>query len=122
MTLWTVVQETHLVLAFLAALCAVIFSWTPNGRRVVNAVVVLQFLVGLVVAGVMGSTHQPIPPLIWLHLLIALAVLACYGMAIRYGKRAGGARPALLLSIIGLVLIFVNIWLGWTSAHGAGTV
>lgn len=112
MDLLRIVVEIHLVLAFLAALCAVIFSWTPNGRRVVNAVVGLQFLVGLVVAGVLGANHQPLPPTVWLHLLIALAILACYGMAMRYGKRAGGARPALYLSILGLLLILVNIWLG----------
>jgi FtsH-binding integral membrane protein len=114
-----IVVEIHLVLAFLAALCAVIFSWTPNGRRVVNAVVGLQFLMGLVVAGVLGANHQPLPPTVWLHLLIALAFLACYGMAMRYGRRAGGARPALYLSILGLLLILVNIWLG---ARVAGMV
>ncbi|HTZ55562.1 MAG TPA: hypothetical protein VMB20_10910 [Candidatus Acidoferrum sp.] len=107
-----VVVEIHLVLAFLSALCALIFSWTPNGRRVVNAVVALQFLMGLVVAGVLGANHEPLPPTVWLHLLIAMAILACYGVAMRLGKRAGGARPALLLSICGLVLILVNIWLG----------
>jgi hypothetical membrane protein len=114
-----VVVEIHLVLAFLSALCAVIFSWTPNGRRVVNAVVALQFLMGLVVAGVLGANHEPLPPTVWLHLLIAVVILACYGAAMRVGKRAGGARPALLLSILGLALILVNIWLG---ARVAGMV
>jgi hypothetical membrane protein len=115
----TVVVEIHLVLAFLSGLCALIFSWTPNGRRVVNAVVALQFLMGLVVAGVMGASHEPLPPLVWLHLLIAIAIMACYGMAIRAGKRAGGAGRALPLSVAGLILILVNIWLG---AHVAGMV
>ncbi len=107
-----IVKEIHLVLAFLSALCAVIFSWTPNGRRVVNAVVALQLVMGLVVAGVLGANHEPLPPTVWLHLLIAVVVLACYGMAMRLGKRAGGARRALFLSILGLALILVNIWLG----------
>jgi hypothetical membrane protein len=115
----SVVVEIHLVLAFLSGLCALIFSWTPNGRRVVNAVVALQFLMGLVVAGVMGANHEPLPPLVWVHLLVALAILACYGMAMRFGKRAGGARPALWLSILGLALILLNIWLG---ARVAGMV
>jgi hypothetical protein len=112
----TVVLEIHLVLAFLAALCAIIFSWTPNGRRVVNAVVALQFVVGLVLLAVMGASHLTIPPEVWLHLLVALAILACYGLAIRFGKRAGGARPALLLSLAGIVLIFINIVIGWRIA------
>ncbi|HTU71355.1 MAG TPA: hypothetical protein VMF11_13680 [Candidatus Baltobacteraceae bacterium] len=112
-----IVLEIHLVLAFLVALCAVVFSWTANGRRVVNAVVGLQFLVGLVAAAMLGANHLPIPPAVWLHLLIALAILASYGIAMRTGKRAGGARTALLYSIAGVVLVFLNIWLG---LHMAG--
>jgi hypothetical protein len=115
----SVVVEIHLVLAFLSALCALIFSWTPNGRRVVNAVVGLQFLMGLVVAGVLAANHEALPPLVWLHLVVAIAIMACYGSAMRVGKRAGGARTALWLSLAGLVLILVNIWLG---AHVAGMV
>jgi hypothetical protein len=113
------VVEIHLVLAFLSALCALIFSWTPNGRRVVNAVVGLQFIMGLIVAGTLGANHEPLPPTVWPHLLIAIVIMGCYGLAMRFGKRAGGARPALMLSILGLILIFVNIWLG---AHVAGMV
>jgi hypothetical protein len=114
-----VLLEIHLVVAFLAALCALVFSWNAIGRRVVNAVVGLQFLVGLAVAGSMGAAHVALPPVVWLHLVIALLVLGAYGMAMRAGKRAGGATRALVLSIAGLVLIFVNIWLGW---HMTGQV
>jgi len=123
----TVVLEIHLVLAFLAALCALVFSWTPGGRRVVNAVVALQFLVGVALAAVMGANHENLPPVLWLHLLIALAVLAAYGMAMRFGKRAGGSATALILSSIGLLLILVNILIGarmagmWPQAVGPGT-
>jgi|GEM_PF-2169947 hypothetical protein len=108
----SVVLETHLVVAFLAALCAVIFSWTANGRRVVNAVVGLQFLIGLVLAATMGAYHIQLPPAVWLHLLIALAALAAYGIAIRAGKQAGGASRALIFSIVGLVLVVLNIATG----------
>lgn len=115
----SVVVEIHLVLAFLSGLCALIFSWTPNGRRVVNAVVGLQFIMGLVVAGTLAANHEALPPTVWLHLLVAIVIMACYGMAMRLGKRAGGARPALVLSIVGLLLILANIWLG---ARVAGMV
>jgi hypothetical protein len=108
----SVVLEVHLVLAFLAGLCALIFSWTANGRRVVNAVVALQFLVGLALAALLGAKHVALPPAVWLHLLVALAALAAYGLAIRAGRRAGGASQALILSIIGLVLIVLNITMG----------
>lgn len=114
-----VILEIHLVLAFLAALCAVVFSWNTMGRRVVTAVVTLQFIMGLAVAGVMGASHMTLPPQVWLHLLVALAVLGLYGAAMGAGKRPGGNTRALILSLAGLVLLFVNIWLGW---HMAGRV
>jgi len=118
MTILPIVLEIHLVIAFLAVLCAVVFSWTPLGRRVVNAVVALQFLVGLSAAGIMGASHVALPPPIWGHLLIAVLALACYGMAMRFGKQAGGATRALLFSIAGLVLIVLNVVMGWRMAMG----
>jgi uncharacterized membrane protein YcaP (DUF421 family) len=114
-----IILEIHLVLAFLAALCALVFSWNVMGRRVVNAVVALQFVMGLVVAGAFGASHQPLPPLLWLHLAIGLVVLGAYGMAMRSGKRADGSSLALAYSVAGLVLLFLNIYLGW---HMAGRV
>lgn len=112
-----VLIEIHEVVAFLALLCAIIFSWTATGRRVVNAVVALQFLLGIALAAVMGANHAELPPLIWVHMLVAIAILGCYGMAMRFGKRAGGASLALVLSIAGLVLVALNVWLG---LHFAG--
>jgi uncharacterized membrane protein YcaP (DUF421 family) len=108
--------EIHLVVAFLVVLCALVFSWNDLGRRVVNAVASLQFLLGLILAGVMGAQHVPMPPRLWVHLLSALLVLAAYGMSIRFGKRAGGARTALTLSIVGFVLVFVTFYLGLSMA------
>lgn len=112
-----VVVDIHLAVAFLAALCALVFSWSPTGRRVVNAVVALQVIVGLVLAGVLGASHTPLPPTVWLHLIIALAIMACYGAAMRAGKQEGGSTRALLLSIAGLVLILINIALGMHVAR-----
>ncbi len=109
--------EIHEVVAFLAALCAIIFSWNVMGRRVVNAVVALQFLLGLAVAAVMGAQHLAMPALLWLHVLLGLAILAAYGLAMRFGKRAGGASSTLALSVAGLALVLVNIYLG---LHMAG--
>lgn len=114
-----VILEIHLVVAFLAALCAIVFSWNTRGRRVVNAVVALQFIVGLVAAGIMGANHEALPGQIWLHLVVALLALGAYGAAIGAGRRAGGASRAMVFSILGLVLVFANIWLG---IHMAGRV
>ncbi|MBV8637798.1 MAG: hypothetical protein JO322_06905 [Candidatus Eremiobacteraeota bacterium] len=114
----SVVLEIHLVVAFLLALCAIIFSWNQQGRRVVNAVAALQFIVGLVVAGMLGASHVPLPPQVWLHIIAALLILACYGMAMRFGKRAGGSGTAMAFSVAGLLLVLYNIYLGWTMAGG----
>jgi len=113
----SILTEIHQVVAFLAVLCAIIFSWNPNGRRVVSAVVALQFLLGLAVAGVMGAQHLAPPPSLWEHLALAVAILACYGLAMRFGKQAGGAVRALAFSVAGLLLVLLNVYLG---LHMAG--
>ncbi|MBV8116405.1 MAG: hypothetical protein JOZ01_00425, partial [Candidatus Eremiobacteraeota bacterium] len=103
-------------------LCAIIFSWNAQGRRVVNAVAALQFIVGLVAAGMLGSSHVPLPPQIWLHIIAALLILACYGLAMRFGKRAGGSGAAMAFSVAGLLLVLYNIYVGWTMAGGVTTL
>ena len=110
------ILEIHLVVAFLVVLCALVFSWNDLGRRVVNAVAALQFVLGLVLAGIMGANHIAMPRNLWLHIVSALLVLASYGMALRYGKRAGGAQTALTYSIVGFVLVFVTFYLGLRMA------
>jgi hypothetical protein len=115
-----VILEIHLVLAFLAALVGLIFSWNTMGRRVVNAVVTLQVLVGLGVAGVLGAQHVTLPKEVWLHLGIGIVALGLYGAALGAGKRTGGSSRALVLSVIGLLLIFTNIWLGYTMTMRGG--
>ncbi|HEV7180795.1 MAG TPA: hypothetical protein VGN11_13060 [Candidatus Baltobacteraceae bacterium] len=111
-----VLLEIHTVVAFLVVLCAVVFSWNDLGRRVVNAVAGLQFLLGLALAATMGASHMGMPPQLWLHLLCAILILAAYGLAMRFGKRAGGARTALALSVAGIVLVFVTFYLGLQMA------
>lgn len=112
MDVLSVILEIHLVVAFLLALCALIFSWEPRGLRVVNVVAGLQLLLGLVVAGLFGAGHRAMPPGLWLHIAIALLIVGAYGGAMRFSKRAGGRSAALGLGILGIVLIFWNIYLG----------
>lgn len=107
-----VLLEIHYVVAFLLILCALVFSWSVLGRRVVNVVAALQFLLGLALAGVAGANHIALPPLIWVHMLGSLLVLGAYGMAMRFGRRAGGARPALAFSIAGCALVLLTFYLG----------
>lgn len=113
----TILLETHQVVAFLAVLCAIIFSWNATGRRVVTAVVTLQLLLGLVIAGVSGAQHVAQPPALLWHVVIGVLVLGAYGLAMRFGKQAGGALRALVFSIVGLLLVLGNVYLG---LHMAG--
>jgi hypothetical protein len=105
--------EVHLGVAFLVVLCAIVFSWNNLGRRVVNAVAGLQVLIGLVAAGIIGAEHLPMPPALGLHVAVAIVILACYGMASRFGRRPGGGGRALVLSAIGLIAVLYNVYLGW---------
>jgi len=113
----SIVTTIHFVLGFLVLLCALAFSWNALGRRVMNAVVGLQFLCGLVLAGTYGMQHVPLPARIWEHAGLALVALIAYGMAMVFGKRPGGGRIALALSIVGLLCVCVAVYLG---LHMAG--
>jgi len=114
-----VVLEIHLAVGFLVALCALIFSWNSMGRRVMNAVLGLQVLIGLVVAGALGAAIAGFGGVVWAHIVFALLAVGAYGMSRRIGDRAGGARPGMALAVIGFLLVFATIYLG---LHMAGKV
>jgi hypothetical protein len=108
----TFASDVHFLLGFLVALCALVFSWNALGRRVINAVLGLQVLAGLLVLGIHLSRHEPFAPGLGWHIASALAAVACYGVASAFGRRAGGARPSLALSIVGLLLVMVAVTFG----------
>ncbi|MDQ2865925.1 MAG: hypothetical protein M3R51_06830 [Candidatus Eremiobacteraeota bacterium] len=114
-----ILLEIHYVVAFLLVLCAIVFSWTSLGRRVVSAVAILQLVLGITLAGLIGAKHVPLPPLIWLHILCTFVVLGSYGFAMRYGRRAGGARIALAFSVAGAFFIFLTFYIGLHMARVA---
>ncbi len=107
-----VMLTIHFALAWLVAICAVFFSWNALGRRVMNAVLGLQVLAGLIVAGLLGASHAPMPPLLIGHVLLGFAALIAYAVARRLGDRPGGAGRALIASIVGLLCIASAIYLG----------
>jgi len=115
----TFVLEAHLVLAFLVVFCAVVFSWNSMGRRVMSVVVGLQFLLGLVAAGMMGAAHETLSPVIFAHILCALGALIAYPLARRLGDRPGGGPTGMALGALGFVLVLVGFYLG---LHMAGRV
>jgi hypothetical protein len=114
----TTIIDIHFGLAFLVALCALIFSWNTMGRRVVNAVLGLQVLVGLVLAATMGMQHLPLPRgAVW-HIAGAIVALGLYGAASAAGKRAGGERTALILAVLGLIAVGCTLYLGMHMLAG----
>ena len=109
------VLDAHFIVAALVILCALVFSWNTMGRRVMVAVTGLQFLVGLVVAGV----YHPAGSVIWFHIAGALAAMVAYIFARRIGERPGKEGLAIALSILGLLLALGTFSLGITLARGS---
>ncbi|MBV8489323.1 MAG: hypothetical protein JO199_02245 [Candidatus Eremiobacteraeota bacterium] len=108
----TFVTDMHFLAGFLVALCAIVFSWNALGRRVINAVLGLQILIGLVALSMHLSGHEPVVPALGWHVAGALAAALCYGAASAVGRRAGGGGVSLGFSIVGLVLVLATMTLG----------
>jgi hypothetical protein len=107
-----IATSIHFGLAFLVALCALIFSWNSLGRRVMNVVLGIQVVVGFVVAGIMGANHVELPSLAIVHLAGGLIALGFYGAARPIGDRPGKAGVGLVLSILGLLTVAFTLYLG----------
>lgn len=108
----TAALDIHFVLAYLTALCALVFSWSSLGRRVINVVLGLQILAGLAVAGLLGANHLSLPRGAAFHIAAALAAIVFYGLASRAAKRPGGNRGTLVLSVLGLLCVAIALYLG----------
>lgn len=94
------VLEIHLAVGFLVVLCALIFSWNALGTRVMNAVVGLQFLIGIVLAALLGAAVRSLGGAFMLHAAFAVIAVGAYGMSMGL-RRKRGAKPALVASVIG---------------------
>lgn len=114
-----IVQEIHLGVAYLVVLGAIVFSWNSMGRRVMVALTGLQVGVGIVLAGIAGASHVALPPIVGLHIVLALLAMGAYIVARRMGDRPNGSAAALGASLLGIVLIVATIYLGF---HMAGRV
>jgi hypothetical protein len=106
-----IVLEIHLVVAFLVILLAVFLGWAQMGRRVMAAVIGLQVLIGLIVAGMLGASHVPLPPAVWSHVIGGLLAMFAYIFARRIADQ-GKTGIALALSAVGLLLVLATAWLG----------
>lgn len=108
-----VVLEIHLVIAYLVLLLALTIGWIQRGRRMMDAVLGLQMLLGVIVA----VTLRP-PPIVSAHILLALGAMAAYMVGKRVADR-GPSHIPLLMSALGLLLVVSTIWLGLRMV-GAG--
>jgi hypothetical protein len=112
----SVLNTVHFVLAFLVLLCAVVFGWSSRGRRVINAVLGLQFLCGVALAAWFASEQHALPAQLWPHLGATVAAMLAYGFARRLGDRDGGAPAGLGLSAAGLLCVCAALYLGLRMA------
>ncbi|HUY11320.1 MAG TPA: hypothetical protein VMV73_03565 [Candidatus Dormibacteraeota bacterium] len=106
--------DAHFIVAWLVIICALVFSWTTLGRRVMVAVTGLQILVGLIVAAVL---HPP-NPLIALHILGAVAAMVAYIFARRTGEKPEQRVLSIVLSAVGVLLVAATFSVGLTIARG----
>lgn len=105
------ILEIHWGFAFLVGVCAIVLGWTQLGRRVMAAVLGLQILIGIIAAALI----HPLPPIIFVHILTALLALAAYMVARRITERSGNGAVPLVLSGVGLVLVFATVYLGMNA-------
>ena len=101
-----VVLVIHLVVAYIVLLLALTIGWVQKGRRVMDAALGLQIVLGIILA----ATMRP-PPIVFAHILVALGAMAAYIFGKRIADR-GPSRVPMLMSALGLVLVLGAIWLG----------
>ena len=112
-----IIDEVHLVVAFLVLLCAIILGWVQTGRRVMAAIIGLQVLIGIVYAAMLGPALQSVGPRIAEHILGAFLAMGAYIIGRRLGANANSRVVPILLSALGLLLALCTAYLG-LKMHG----
>ncbi len=102
----------HLWIGFAVAALAVLAVWQRTGRRVTLYVTTLQIVVGvvLVVQGLRGP---------WYHYALAVLGWAGYMVANALSRRPGGARNALIVTVVSSLLILIAFGIGQQAVRGA---
>lgn len=104
-----VINEIHYGFAFLVLLCALLLGWVQLGRRVMIALIGVQFLIGLVYAGLLGKATPP--DVLW-HVLGAVLATVAYVAGRRLGDRSASPAVPIALSLLGLLLLVGTAWVG----------
>jgi hypothetical protein len=102
----------HLWIGFVVAALAVLAVWQRTGRRVTLYVVTLQIIAGivLVVQGLRGP---------WYHYALAVLGWAGYMAANALSRRPGGARTALIVTVVSSLLLLIAFGIGQQAVRGA---
>ena len=103
----------HLWLGFAVAALAVLAVWQRTGRRITLYAVTLQILVGivLVVQGLRGP---------WYHYGLAVLGWIGYMAANALSRRPGGARTALIVTVIASLLVLIAFGIGQQAVRVVG--
>ena len=113
-----VIEQIHLAFAFLVLLCALLLGWVQLGRRVMIALIGVQFLIGLIYAGMLGKATPP--EVLW-HALGAVLATVAYVAGRRLGDRSTSPAVPIVLSLVGLALLvgtaYVGLHMHGMSAH-----
>ncbi len=113
----TVVDTIHWSFAFLILLCAFTLGWIQLGRRVMLALVGIQFIIGIVYLGLIGTGAAALGGRLWMHILGWLLATVAYALGSRAGRSSSSKAVPILLSLIGLVLLLTTAWVG-LAMHG----
>ena len=113
----TVVDIIHWSFAVLVLLCAFALGWNQLGRRVMLALVGIQFLLGLVYLGMIGAGAAALGGRLWMHILGWLLATIAYALGSRAGRSSQSKVVPALFSFIGLVLLLTTAWVG-LAMHG----
>lgn len=83
-----------------------------------SAVVGLQILIGVVLAGLMGAALRGVGSTLILHIVLALFAAGAYGMSLPI-RRKRGPVAGTVLGALGLIFAIGALALGW---HMAGRI
>lgn len=108
------VLEIHLGFAFFVFLLGLFIGWVQMGRRVLVTVIGIQILIGVIVAGIAGASHLPLPGTLWIHIVGALIAMFAYIAGRRIVDRDPEGNRVLGwgISLLGLIFIVFTIWYG----------
>ena len=102
----------HLWVGFAVAALALLAVWQRTGRRITLYAVTVQIILGIVL--VAQGLRGP-----WYHYGLAAAGWIGYMAANALGRRPGGARTALIVTVVSSLLVLIAFGIGQQAVRGA---